>query len=187
MYQVDYDNNFLDPTLPPELLLLVQAALCPAVAPEVEETGISNVKMEFEFPPWPEGLPPPPPFPAEDLPGNYICFATIKCVTTQLYNVCYTLDGWKMNVDDEGRCYYYDVVTRQSQWDPPAPFVEKKAEDTGSGSSVTSGSEEEPDAVEEGVPTIAKVPIQTLRSRLMDRAERRKKSGLVQERLISVS
>jgi hypothetical protein len=115
-------------------------------------------EAEFTFPPWPEGLPPPPPLPPTVLPR-----------------------GWRMAVDDEGRCYYYDIRSRVAQWNPPSP-------DTSSYNSSSSDSDlsDEEEELESTSPTYdTETP--KIRLKVSDRSERRKKSGLVVERIISVS
>lgn len=119
------------------------------------------VEPQEAFPPWPSGLPPPPPLPPAELPKN-----------------------WKMAVDDEGRCYYYHIRTRVTRWDPPTP------EEASSSDSSESSSEEEEvveEIVQEGSPSISKSKMITKSSKKLEKAARRKKAGLVQERIISVS
>lgn len=147
--------------MPPELIKFVQLSQYPQQS-ESDTTATATappVEPEQAFPPWPPGLPPPPPLPPRELPRN-----------------------WKMAVDDEGRCYYYHVRTRVTRWDPPS-----LEEDSESESSESSSDEEEEVEVDEGSPSIRKSSIQTWRTKLIERAERRKKSGLVQEKIISVS
>lgn len=158
----------LDPTLPQELLLLVQATRYPSQPPppmpEVFEA--MTPEPEFVFPPWPEGLPPPPPLPPAVLPH-----------------------GWKMTVDDEGKCYYYHVKTRHCQWYPPSP---QSSEGYVTDTSDSSESDEDPsekdgvssEGAQSSPPTSS---IVTLRQKLRDRAAKRKKAGLVEEHIISVS
>jgi len=74
------------------------------------------------------------------------------------------------------------VKSRQSQWHPPMEEDYVAAESTDS-----SDSELENETSKENEPPVVPRPILTLRTKLMERAARRKKSGLVQERIISVS
>ncbi|ODM96183.1 hypothetical protein Ocin01_10498 [Orchesella cincta] len=157
--------NVEDPSMPPELIKFLQLSQHPAPAsdiPLVEPLVIvPEVESETGYPPWPEGLPGPPPLPPRELPKN-----------------------WKMAIDDEGRCYYYHTRTKVTRWDPPNPYDVSSSESSES----STEEEEEEDKIEEaseGSPSISKASIQTWRTKLIERAERRKKTGLVQERIIS--
>jgi hypothetical protein len=104
-----------------------------------------------------------------------------------------------MNVDDEGRCYYYDIRTRHTQWEPPSPDQSEVCSD--SGDSDESGEDGESEGLSTGPGTseneIALSPgqeqeeqnqaILKFQSWINERSEKRKRSGLVQERIISVS
>lgn len=149
--------------MPPELMKFVQLSQYPQ-PPDSTDPIEPEVPVEPEeaFPPWPPGLPPPPPLPPTVLPRN-----------------------WKMTVDDEGRCYYYHIRTRVTRWEPPTLNDESSSES--SDSSSEEEEEEVDEIVEDGSPSLNKASIQTWRTKLIERAERRKKSGLVQERIISVS
>lgn len=149
---------FADPAMPPELIKFVQLSQYPPPVSEIADLPTAvPVEPEQAFPPWPSGLPPPPPLPPTELPKH-----------------------WKMAVDDEGRCYYYHIRTKVTRWDPPP-------EDISTSESSDSSSDEEvvEEGTDEGSPSITKSKVLTWKSR-HTRAEKRKKSGLVQERIISV-
>ncbi|CAL8135437.1 unnamed protein product [Orchesella dallaii] len=156
--------NIDDPTMPPELIKFVQLSQYPPPASDVviEPQTAPQVEPEQAFPPWPPGLPPPPPLPPRELPKN-----------------------WKMTVDDEGRCYYYHIQTRVTRWDPPSTDDISSSESSESSTEEEEVEEEKIVDLSEGSPSISKSSIQTWRTKLIERAARRKKSGLVQERIIS--
>ena len=165
--------SFLDPNLPREVSIIVQYAQNP---PEfiVETPEQSDAEL---FPPWPEGLPPPPPLPPTNLPRY-----------------------WKMNVDEEGRCYYYDLRTRHTQWEPPSPDQSEAGSDSGESDDSDEG-ESDGQGLSTGTGTSESEailsPSQELEEQnqamlkfqtwINERSEKRKRSGLVQERIISVS
>jgi len=163
----------LDPALPPGLHVIVQSAIySPQIMYPEAMREMATPEPEL-FPPWPPGLPPPPPLPPTILPSY-----------------------WKMNVDDEGRCYYYDVRTRTSQWTPPSPDSEGNSESEeseeetdeeseGQGMATTSGDESSISVSEEIEDQ--NQATQKFQSWMTLRAEKRKRSGLVMERIISVS
>ncbi len=65
---------YADPSLPPEIQLLLHAAKAKenAVLQQVVPAPVPlPVEPEYVFPPWPEGLPPPPPLPPLALPGKH--------------------------------------------------------------------------------------------------------------------
>lgn len=131
---------------------------------EPEVPDILTPDPDFVFPPWPTGLAPPPPLPPAILPR-----------------------GWKMAVDDEGRCYYYDIRSRHSQWYPPSP--ESSIYNSSSSSEEDSSEEEEQEVETEAAKNVngdTNIQIPRTRLKVSDRSERRKKSGLVEERIISV-
>lgn len=92
-----------------------------------------------------------------------------------------------MAVDDEGRCYYYHIRTQQTQWTPPTleDCQIVAVESSESSDSLDDDIDVSSDDVKELIVPVSK-SIPTLRTRFHDRAERRKKTGLVQERIISV-
>lgn len=94
-----------------------------------------------------------------------------------------------MAVDDEGRCYYYHHKVQQAQWTPPTAEDCQRIMIESSESSDSEAIEEEEEDTSDNVkhtPPPSK-SVSTLRTRLHERAKRRKNAGLVQERIISVS
>jgi hypothetical protein len=105
-----------------------------------------------------------------------------------------------MAVDDEGRCYYYHIQSQLTQWTPPTPedcqafAIEssdssdsESLEDEENNSDEIKEDESEEEEEEEEVILPINKSIPTRFERLFQRAEKRKTSGLVQERVISVS
>ncbi|CAG7725604.1 unnamed protein product [Allacma fusca] len=159
-----------DPTIPPELLLLVQAAMNPPLPDRAVPIAMipPEEPAEASFPPWPEGFPPPPPLPPNKLPF-----------------------GWEMVPDDDGRFYYYHLQTQEVTWVIPSPGTSEASDLSSSkGSSDSeedSDQEDEMEAMDVDITGENSIIIEDLEkaSKSLERRERRKLSGLVQERIIS--
>jgi histone-lysine N-methyltransferase SETD2 len=97
-------------------------------------------------------------------------------------------EGWKLAVDDEGRCYYYHIQTRQTQWHPPTAEDCETALLESSESSDSEAIDDDEAKDETSQPdTSRQAGVTTIRTKVFARSQRRKKSGLVQERIINVS
>lgn len=167
-----------DPLLHPGIHIILQSSMFPPFMCLPDALIGMETPGEELFPPWPPGLLPPPPLPPATLPKY-----------------------WKMNVDDEGRCYYYDVRTSHSQWTPPSPdsTVDSEPEqapedankDVLENQPLNANSDEsnsKPSLSEETVdPQEEQDLYQKFHSFMTERAEKRKRSGLVTEWIFSVS
>ena len=124
---------------------------------------------ENSFPPWPEGFPPPPPLPPPKLPS-----------------------GWHIAHDPDGRFYYYHQESMEVRWVIPSP---ESSDASDLSSSEDSSDSEDLDVEDESVDlanpedgsNVNAISEVEKVSKGIERRERRKLSGLVQERIISVS